>query len=81
MNPSDKGEDHPSRQEGKEMEASEQRQMTEDLARVTLRPMDAAWIIERASPEHRATGFARLDLMVNGVLPRLVGDSRLGDGR
>jgi hypothetical protein len=54
------------------MEASEQEQIPQGVERFALRQVDPAPVIDELAPEQRASGFARLDLMVNAVFPRLL---------
>jgi len=54
------------------MEASEQSQSRRGGDRFALRHVDPALIIDELAPGQRACGFARLNLMVNAVFPRLV---------
>jgi hypothetical protein len=73
MDSAGKGDKSLSRQSrAKKMEASEQSQSRRGGDRFALRHVDPALMIDELAPERRASGFARLNLMVNAVFPRLV---------
>jgi hypothetical protein len=54
------------------MEASEQPEADPVAQPFTLRQVHPALLLKDLSREQRASGFARLDAMVNSVLPRLL---------
>jgi hypothetical protein len=62
------------------MEASEQPQIPQGVERFALRQVDPARIIDELAPEQRASGFARLNLMVNAVVPRLLAGDPWSEG-
>jgi hypothetical protein len=72
MNHPGEGDKSLSRQKGTEMEASEHAQARHAARRPPLRHVDPALIIDELAPGQRESGYARLNLMVNAVFPRLV---------
>jgi hypothetical protein len=63
------------------MEASEHPQLPQGAKRSALRQVDPVRLIDELAPEQRASGFDRLNLMVNAVFPRLASEPGSRPGR
>jgi hypothetical protein len=56
------------------MEASENRQPREGRGGTDLHCIDPDRIVQTLGSTQHASGYARLELMLNSILPRLVGE-------